>query len=83
MVNEAKQRMTTEATSKENDYSKQCANYFQSLHMRTTNKLLQTTLQKRMYSSRQPEAAIVTYHHTVGENGLGFNRSRSALSAMI
>jgi len=38
--------MTVEATSKENDYCKQCVNYFQSWHMGTTNKLLQTALQK-------------------------------------
>jgi len=36
--------------------------------MGTTNKLLQTALQKRMHSSRQPEAAVVTYRHTAGEN---------------
>ena len=66
--------MTIEATSKENDYSKQCVNYFQSWHMGTTNKLLQTALRKRTHSSRQPEAAVVTYRHTVGENGLGLNR---------
>jgi len=68
MANEAMQRMTIEATSKENDYSKQCVNYFQSRHMGTTNKLLQTALQKRMHSIRQPEVAVVTYHHTVGLN---------------
>jgi len=68
------QRINIEATSKENDYSKQCVNYFQSWHMGTTNKLLQTVLQKRTHSSRQPEAAIVIYHHTVGENGLGLNQ---------
>ena len=73
-ANEATQRMTIEATSKENDYSKQCVNYFQSWHMGTTNKLLQTALQKAMHSSRQPEVAVVTYHHTVGENDLGLNR---------
>jgi len=33
--------------------------------MATTNKLLQTALWKQMHSSRQPEAAIITYHHTV------------------
>jgi len=66
--------MTLESTSKENDYSKQRVNYFQSWHMRTTNKPLRTTLRKRMHSSRQPEAAVVTYHHTVGENGLRLNR---------
>ena len=27
-----------------------------------------------MHSGRQPEAAIVTYCHTVGENTLGLNR---------
>jgi len=27
-----------------------------------------------MHSSRQPEVAIITYHHTVGENGLGLNQ---------
>ena len=43
--------------------------------MGTINKLLQTALQKRKHSSRQPEAAIITYRHTVGENGLGLNRS--------
>jgi len=26
--------------------------------------------------SRKLEAAVVTYHHTVGENGLGLNRPR-------
>jgi len=66
--------MTIESTSKENDYSKQCLDYFQSWHIGTTNKLLQTALQKRMHSSREPEAAIITYHHMVGENGLGLNR---------
>jgi len=30
------QRMTIEATSKENDYSKHCVNYFQSWHMGAT-----------------------------------------------
>jgi len=55
MANEATQRMTTEATSKENDYSKQCVNYFQSWHMGTTNKLLQTALRKGMHSSSQSE----------------------------
>ena len=44
--------------------------------MGTTNKLLQTALRKRTNSSRQPEAAIVTYRHTVGENGLGLNQPR-------
>jgi len=39
MVNEAKQRMTIEATSKENDYSTHSVNYFQSWQMGTTNKL--------------------------------------------
>ena len=59
--------------------------------MGITNKLLQKALQKRTHSSRQPEAAVVTYRHTVGENGLGLNRprhhyencSRSVLSTMI
>ena len=74
MVNEATQRMTIEATSKENDCSKHCVNYFQSWHMGTTNKLLQTALRKLTHSSRQPEAAVVTYRHTPGENGLGLNR---------
>ena len=74
MVIEAIQRMTIEATSKENNYSKQCVNYFQSWHMGTTNKLLQTALRKRMHSSRESEAAVVTYHHTVGENSFGLNR---------
>jgi len=73
-ANEVKQRITIKATSKENDYSKQCVNYFQSWHMGTTNKLLQTALGKGMHSSRQPEVAVVTYHHTVGENDLGLNR---------
>jgi len=72
-INEATQRMTIEATSKEFFYSKQCDNYFQSWHMRTTNKLLQTALLKRTHSSRPPETAIVTYRHTVGENSLGLN----------
>jgi len=75
--NEATQRMTLEATSKENDYSKQCVNYFQRWHMGTTNKLLQTALRKRTHSNRQPEMAIVTYHHPVDKNGLGLNRPRS------
>jgi len=66
--------MTIGATSKENDYSKR-VNYFQSWHMGTTNKLLQTALQKQMHSSRQCEAAIVTYCHTVDENGLRFTKS--------
>jgi len=74
MANEATQRMTIEVTWKENYYSKQCVNYFQSWHMATTNKLLQTALWKQTHSSRQPEEAIVTYHHTVGENGLGLNQ---------
>jgi len=69
-VNEAMQRMTIEATSKENDYSKHTVNYFQSWHVGTTNKLPQTTLQNRTHSSRQAEAAIVTCHHTLGENSL-------------
>ena len=78
MVNEATQSMTIEATSKENDYSKQCVNYLRSWNMRTTNKLLvlQTALRKRMHSSKQPELAVVSYHHIVGENGLGLNRPR-------
>jgi len=45
-----------------------------------TWELLHTALQKQMRSSRQPEAAVVTYHpshtHTVGENGLGLNKPR-------
>jgi len=40
----------------------------------TSNKLLQTALRKWMHSSSQLEAAIFTYHHTVGVNGLGLNR---------
>jgi len=43
---EAMQRMTIEATSKENNYREQCVNYFQSWHMGNTNKLLQTALTK-------------------------------------
>jgi len=66
--------MTIESTSKENDYSKHCVNYFQSWHMETNNKLLQTALWKLIYSSRQCEAVVVTYRHTVGENSLGLNR---------
>ena len=27
-----------------------------------------------MHSSRQPEVAVITYRHIVGENGLGLNR---------
>ena len=69
-ANEATQRMTIEATSKENDYSKQCVNYFQSWHMGTTNKLLQTALRKRTHSTRQPESAVVAYRQMVSENGL-------------
>jgi len=65
--------MTIEVTSKENDYSKQCVKYFQCCHMGTTNKLLQTALRKRTHSNRQPELAVVTYRHTVVENGLGLN----------
>jgi len=42
--------------------------------MASTNKLLQTALRKRMHSSRQPEVAVVTYRHTVDENGLGLNQ---------
>ena len=41
--------------------------------MGTTNKLLQKAFRKRMHGNRQPEAAIITCHHTVGENGLGLN----------
>jgi len=66
VVNGAMQR-TIEATSKENYYSKQCVNYFQSWHMGTTNKLLHTALQKQSDSSRQPEAAVVTCRRTVGK----------------
>jgi len=44
--------------------------------MGTTNKLLQTALRKLTHSSRQLEVAVVAYHHTVGENGLGLNRPR-------
>jgi len=67
MVNEATQRETIEATSKENYYSKQYVNYFQSWPTGIINKLLQTALWKQMPSSRQSEAAIITYHHTPGE----------------
>ena len=67
--------MTIEATSKENNYSKQCVNYFQSWQMRATKKL-QTALRKRTHSSRQLEAAVITYCHTMGENGLGLNHSQ-------
>jgi len=38
--------MTIEYTSKENVYSKHSVNYFQSWHMGTTDKLLQTAVQK-------------------------------------
>ena len=69
IVNEAKQRMTIETTSKENDYCKHSVNYFQSWYVVTTNKLLQIALWKRTYSSRQPEVAIVICHHTVYING--------------
>jgi len=72
----ATQRMTTEATSKKiktitanNVLITSKADTWELL-----NKLLQTAFQKWMHSSRQPEAAIVTYHHTVGKNGLGLNR---------
>jgi len=44
--------------------------------MGTSNKLLQTALREWTHNSRQPEAAIVTYHHTVGDNGLGLNWPR-------
>ena len=71
--------MTIEATSKENDYSKQCINCFQSWHMGTINRLLQTALQKQTHSSRQPEMAIIMYCHTVGENGLGFKSTPPSL----
>jgi len=48
--------MTTEATSKENDYSKQWINYFQSWRMGTTNKLLQTAcVHLRAVGSVHPE----------------------------
>ena len=63
-----------EAKSKENDYSKQGVNYFQSWHMGTTNKLLKTSLQKQMHSSNRQTEAVVTYLHTMGENCLGLNR---------
>jgi len=65
MVNEAIQRMTIEATSKENDYSKHCVNYFQGCHMGTTNKLFQTALRKQKHSTaavllKRPLLPIVT-----------------------
>jgi len=44
--------MTIEATSKENDYRKQCVNYFQSWHMGTTNKQLQNSI-KEMNAQQQ------------------------------
>ena len=72
-LNEAMQIMIIEATSKENDYSKQCVNYFQSWQMGTTNKLLQKEFWKQTQSSRQPEVVVITYPHTVSENGLGLN----------
>jgi hypothetical protein len=37
--------------------------------MGTTNKL-----QKRTHNSRQPKADVITYIHTVDENGLGLNQ---------
>jgi len=55
--------MTIEATSKENDYSKQCVNYFQSWHMGTTNKLLQTAWWKQTHSSKQPEVGLNRPQH--------------------
>ena len=33
-----------------------------------------------MHSSRQTEAAVVTYRHTMGENSLGLNRSWNYIS---
>ena len=55
------------------DYLFTMINYFLSWHIGTTNKLLQTALQKWTHSSRQPEAAVITYRHTVGEKGLVLN----------
>ena len=75
--------MTIEATSEENNYSKQCVNYFQSWHMGTTNKLLQTALQKRTHSRRQPEMAVITYRHTVGENGPGIKSTPPSLPKLF
>ena len=72
--------MTIEATSKVNNYRKHYVNYFQSWHKGTTNKLLQKELQKRTHNNRHPEAVIVTYHHTVGENGLGSNRTQPIIT---
>jgi len=43
--------------------------------MGTTNKLLQIALWKPTDSNRQPELVVVTYRHTVGENGLRLNQS--------
>ena len=70
------QTMTIEVISNENDYSKHSVNYFQSWHMGTTINYEQTALQKQKHSCRQPEAVIVTQHHTVGDDCLGFYRPR-------
>ena len=54
--------MTIGVTSKENKYSKQYVNYFQSWHMGTTNKLLQTALWERTAADnlKWPLLPIVT-----------------------
>ena len=72
-INHTTQRTTIETTSKESDYSKQCVKYCQSWHLGMTNKLIQKALRKRTHSSRQSEVAVLTYRHSVVENGLGLN----------
>ena len=48
------------------------SDYFQSWHMGTFNKLLQTALQKGMHSSRQPEAAVITQWVKTPWNSIDF-----------
>jgi len=39
----------------------------------TWELLTSNKLRKQTHSGRQHEVAIIMYHHTVGENGLGLN----------
>jgi len=56
------QRMTIEATPI-------TANNVLITSKAGTWELLQTAFQKQTHRNRQPDAAVVTYRHTVGENG--------------
>ena len=47
-------------------------NYFQSSHMAQLINYFKKHYGNE-HSNRHPEAAVITYCHTVGENGLGLN----------